>query len=322
MKMGKKVIVTPNAEEDKIFYPILKYIWILGILAFLAVLLFSVKFICHGWSDNPADWGVFGDYFGGVLNPIIALVTLLVTIQIALRINAIEKRNHDETVNSQVKPLFTINSGTFFSADLSKVGKTIKTDFYSYEEPQKPVEPFTHLHQQPFHIRLENIGLGLALKTEILFQIDFFKCKDAIDYHDKDLTIVMTHQGSEANSNADIGYIRYNIIGRESGAIKFSSQRKKWVGIVRNDGLSAVSIPNEILTAFQLFNLKRRTTVLDKEFPDIYIVITFTNIHGKCMTAKFKMGLFTIQDYPRYSVHKLLVQEDDISDVSADAVDQ
>ncbi|PKL38602.1 MAG: hypothetical protein CVV44_12040 [Spirochaetae bacterium HGW-Spirochaetae-1] len=36
-------------------------------------------------SDNPADWGTFGDYFGGILNPVLSFITiilLLYTIQL------------------------------------------------------------------------------------------------------------------------------------------------------------------------------------------------------------------------------------------------
>jgi hypothetical protein len=30
-----------------------------------------------GLSGNQADWGTFGDFMGGVLNPIVSLVTLI-----------------------------------------------------------------------------------------------------------------------------------------------------------------------------------------------------------------------------------------------------
>jgi len=32
-------------------------------------------------SNNPSDWGVLGDYFGGILNPLISLITLFFLIK-------------------------------------------------------------------------------------------------------------------------------------------------------------------------------------------------------------------------------------------------
>jgi len=57
----------------------------LGIISFtLALAIYFIKF--HGsLSDLQGDWGTFGDFFGGVLNPILsflALIAILVTINL------------------------------------------------------------------------------------------------------------------------------------------------------------------------------------------------------------------------------------------------
>jgi hypothetical protein len=47
-------------------------------------------------SDNPSHWGVFGDYIGGLLNPVIALATLAVTFYIFLVAQRLETSREQE----------------------------------------------------------------------------------------------------------------------------------------------------------------------------------------------------------------------------------
>lgn len=63
---------------------------ICAITVIIAPILFYIKnFQNFDLSKSPADWGVLGDYFGGILNPIISLLTLIVTIIIAINISNI-----------------------------------------------------------------------------------------------------------------------------------------------------------------------------------------------------------------------------------------
>lgn len=45
-------------------------VWIVGWAAFYFIWFFCIKH--NGISDVPANWGVMGDFFGGVLNPVVA----------------------------------------------------------------------------------------------------------------------------------------------------------------------------------------------------------------------------------------------------------
>ncbi|WP_421532344.1 hypothetical protein [Lelliottia amnigena] len=49
----------------------------------IAIVIFSYTFNFKGFSisDDPADWGALGDYFGGVLNPLISIVTLFFLVK-------------------------------------------------------------------------------------------------------------------------------------------------------------------------------------------------------------------------------------------------
>lgn len=75
-----------------------------GVCAIFAAVALSV----YGWnfarqpiSDNPQDWGVFGDYVGGVLNPVFAVVNISVVIYIAYHIRQLEENHDRDAQNAQ-----------------------------------------------------------------------------------------------------------------------------------------------------------------------------------------------------------------------------
>ncbi len=51
-------------------------LWVIGFLAFLMLFAYFVKFSGYGFSEKQEDWGVLGDYVGGLLNPAISLAAL------------------------------------------------------------------------------------------------------------------------------------------------------------------------------------------------------------------------------------------------------
>lgn len=49
---------------------------VIAFLVFLMLFAYFVKFSGNGFSDKQEDWGVFGDYIGGIFNPAISLAAL------------------------------------------------------------------------------------------------------------------------------------------------------------------------------------------------------------------------------------------------------
>lgn len=71
----------------------IKYIaWGTAILSAIPFIFYLFKFGSFTFSDTIGDWGIFGDYIGGLLNPFISILTLGVTVYIAWNINDYEKR--------------------------------------------------------------------------------------------------------------------------------------------------------------------------------------------------------------------------------------
>lgn len=60
------------------------------------LVIFVWKFNHAPISSDPTMWGVFGDYVGGVLNPLLAVITLGVTLYIASVAHRFEKQREIE----------------------------------------------------------------------------------------------------------------------------------------------------------------------------------------------------------------------------------
>lgn len=76
----------------------------IGILLIILLLISPVLtyiFAFHSFkiSNQPSEWGTFGDFIGGVINPLIALLTLLVTIYIAIEISKLEDKRSEKTID-------------------------------------------------------------------------------------------------------------------------------------------------------------------------------------------------------------------------------
>lgn len=75
---------------------LLTWIILTMLIMMLPISFFLYNFYDSEISDDIGKWGAFGDYFGGLLNCIFSLLSVIVTIYIALKLSNIEKnRNRD-----------------------------------------------------------------------------------------------------------------------------------------------------------------------------------------------------------------------------------
>jgi hypothetical protein len=56
--------------------------WFVFIAAGLLVLIYWIVFRALPWTSDPSAWGSFGDYMGGLLNPAVSTLTLVVAIKV------------------------------------------------------------------------------------------------------------------------------------------------------------------------------------------------------------------------------------------------
>lgn len=70
--------------------------FIVGIIIVIPPVFFTIKFFSVSISNDVSDWGAFGDFIGGILNPIIALTG---TIILGMLTYQISKQSADENKN-------------------------------------------------------------------------------------------------------------------------------------------------------------------------------------------------------------------------------
>lgn len=63
----------------KDFFVRYKFQIVAGILLLLPICAYITNFCDHGFSEDPAMWGVFGDFIGGVYNVLVAVLVFYVS---------------------------------------------------------------------------------------------------------------------------------------------------------------------------------------------------------------------------------------------------
>ncbi len=87
--------------KNKILSKISLAIIVVGfILLLISVGIFIAKFSGQPISDKIESWAQFGDYFGGVLNPILALINICVFVILTIIIQNITDMNNKESLET------------------------------------------------------------------------------------------------------------------------------------------------------------------------------------------------------------------------------
>ena len=83
----RKEIPTERPSRLEQFAP-----WLGGVFTFAVLVGYTVNFQALSISKDPGNWGAFGDYVGGLLNPLFGFFTLLVALRV-LRLQRSELRD-------------------------------------------------------------------------------------------------------------------------------------------------------------------------------------------------------------------------------------
>jgi len=85
---------------------LIRLLWItsLGSL-FLVIVPYAWNFFANEVSKDSTEWGQFGDYIGGILNPIFALLNLIVLTYLTITIVKNEDERNKFTLQELARPL-------------------------------------------------------------------------------------------------------------------------------------------------------------------------------------------------------------------------
>lgn len=79
----------------------------LSVLFLIPVLFFSINFWGADISTIPQDWGTFGDYFGGLLNPLIAIANLIIFIKLTIIVTDMQDKSTKQSLQFEKKVLIS-----------------------------------------------------------------------------------------------------------------------------------------------------------------------------------------------------------------------
>ncbi|KFF09133.1 hypothetical protein IX38_01040 [Chryseobacterium luteum] len=282
-----------------------------SIIALIAIILpvifYVVNFYEYNRSTDPSDWGVFGDYIGGVLNPIISFLTLIITVIIAVNISGLEKRNHDESVHNPIKPFFIINSLYFFSADVSKFAFTVGNNFYTYSPPLSPAKPYEHI-EQPFFLQVENRGLGLATEHQVTFKVDLNELRHLLEFKNKEIEIttsdIIDRPDGRKCINVNLRHVRLN-----TSFLIFESETLG-LGVVDKGEKTELHVPSLLMKAFEIHNyIQDQGFKIRTDFPSLSLKFQYKNLNGKLLKTHFEVALLYFQDQANYSVFRVVSRQ-------------
>jgi hypothetical protein len=89
-----------NTVPKSIQIVFLIFFWF-SVIAFIGLVWAYLFTFSDGISSDMAKWGQTGDFFGGLLNPMIAILNLIVTAIIALQVNHLSNQQSDKQIKAQ-----------------------------------------------------------------------------------------------------------------------------------------------------------------------------------------------------------------------------
>lgn len=94
---------------------------VISLICLIPLLAYFFKFYNYPISDNPLDWGVFGDYIGGTLGTALAFVALFLSLLSVYITSKLSENIHNKEIN-----LIQLQTSPLFYLDLSRFSNRIE----------------------------------------------------------------------------------------------------------------------------------------------------------------------------------------------------
>lgn len=85
---------------------LIRLLWISTLIALSIVIIpYICKFGALNFSSSPESWGPFGDYVGGLLNPIIGILNLIVLTYLSINLVKEDTERNKWTIQELARPI-------------------------------------------------------------------------------------------------------------------------------------------------------------------------------------------------------------------------
>ncbi|WP_343665182.1 hypothetical protein [Chryseobacterium mucoviscidosis] len=185
-----------NNNEIKNFLSIILFFIVVSIL--LVIGIYAGNLAGNGIADDPEQWGQFGDYIGGILNPILTIFNLILVAYLTLKISNNEEERIKNHLYENVKPLglfsfeMSINS---LKIDIHNVGlgPLIMTDLKIYNENRNMTDfseligSLTLKYRPPYSVRKKTHTENIIRKDDYITILDISiePNNEGLDYSSK-----------------------------------------------------------------------------------------------------------------------------------------
>jgi hypothetical protein len=269
-------------------------------LLFTPLWIYIARFHLNEISTEPEKWGPFGDYIGGILNPLISLLTLTATIIIAIVLKRIDDRNRKEDRSLSYQPELVVEQSSFYTYTGTKYAtrKTVEFSnvskgFMYKSELQLPNE---------FGVDIYNIGLGSAKNVELKLEINTAQIIQLINQRSNifpaDRIIRVIHQAMPVAGLVRVEYPAAWHIGPFQ-LIELLDNIKRVTRILNESASNTsffLALPQyflELYTVYQYVWFEQMQVNANDlpQFIPIHLLAKYQDIGGKAITKKFKIEL-------------------------------
>lgn len=287
------------------------------VIIFLPVYYYWHDFHNNNRSTNPSDWGTFGDFFGGILNPLISFITLIVTVIIALELKKIEDKNREREISASYQPQIVLEHSTFYTYP-SKLYASKKPTEFSIDRKGKNYESDL-LSPNSFGVDVYNIGLGAAKDVEFKFSTEVTPMLDLITDMSKnvpkDKRIEITLTKGKRFDNISINYPAY--MGMSAPSVFLTTEPIKLTHILNVATLDRafhLRLPHfylELYTVYQYnFHELMQVSVNERrDLPPLIVNLKYFDIGMKSFVKNFKISLLLSHGWVGEFVNALMVEE-------------
>lgn len=257
----------------------------------LPIAFYVYRFSATEISSSPSDWGSFGDYIGGLINPIISLATLIVTIFIALFLSKLDDRRSSLAIETTYKPELIIEEKDFLVYSRKLDSLLIPCEF-SYE--RKDFNYVSNLNSSSnFSLNVYNIGLGPTKKVSIKYIFDLQEVVKIIN----DYTLVDSQKEfitMEFLPTKTMNLIINYPSGKSYQNVDFQNTTR--LNHLLNVAIDAtpyqLGIPNYILDCYCALLFNSWQVISNKkfpEFPSVSVEMSYSDIGNKPFVKTVKV---------------------------------
>lgn len=159
----------------------IKYVIVVCLVLLLFVILaFFFGFWKSNISNNIEQWGQFGDYLGGTLNPILGVINICIFIYLTLVVQDISNKNHEQALEMNKKvALMSMKREELnhFKIEMDKVIDDWESDLKNIEKAKQMLYKYNVLEYRMSYLfpNMESSKINEKFRSDLVESLNKLK---------------------------------------------------------------------------------------------------------------------------------------------------